>query len=104
LNPSPLNITKYSQPLKLVFFHIIKVNIKCHKGSHYLYLLNNYLFNYLNFSGLTTVIQTQPHSAIFFLTNNIEAPQEQTLGLMNCLSNNSSICFFSSSNSRGDIL
>jgi len=44
---------RYSQPIKLVLFHITKVSINCHKGFHYLHLLNNYLFNYLNFSGLT---------------------------------------------------
>ena len=44
---------KYSQPFKLVLFHIIIIRIKFLKGSYYPHLLNNYLFNYLNFSGLT---------------------------------------------------
>jgi len=44
---------KYSQPFELVLFHIINLNIKCHKGSRYPHLLNNHLFNYLNLSGLT---------------------------------------------------
>jgi len=46
-------MTKYSQPLALVLFHVIKTNIKCHKCYHYSHLLNNYLFNYLNVLGLT---------------------------------------------------
>jgi len=45
--------SSYSQPLKLVHFHVITNQIKCHKGSHDSHLLNNNLFNYLNFSGLT---------------------------------------------------
>jgi len=53
LKPKSFHITKYSQPFKLVLFHIIHVNIKWHKVSHYPHLLNNYLLNYLNFSGLT---------------------------------------------------
>jgi len=36
---------KYSQSFELVLFHILHVRIKCHKGSHYLHLLINYLFN-----------------------------------------------------------
>jgi len=53
LKPKSSHMTKYSQPLELVLFHIIKACIKCHKGSQYPHLLHNYLFNYLNFSGLT---------------------------------------------------
>ena len=53
LKPKSSHMTKYSQPLELVLFHIIKASIKCHTGSHYPHLLNNYLFNYLNLSGLT---------------------------------------------------
>ena len=52
-NPSPFIIRKYSQPIELILFHVINPSIKCHKGSHYSHLLNNYLFNYLNFLGLT---------------------------------------------------
>ena len=44
---------KYFQPFELVPFHITSINIKCHKGSHYPYLFINYLFNQLNFTGLT---------------------------------------------------
>jgi len=40
--------------------------IKCHKDSHYPHLLNNYLFNYLNFSGLTVV--ARKNSFCFFFT------------------------------------
>jgi len=43
---------KNSKSLELVLFHILSPNNKCHKGSHYPHLLNNHLFNYLNFSGL----------------------------------------------------
>jgi len=32
-NPSPLNLTKYSQPYDLALFHVINLNIKCHKDS-----------------------------------------------------------------------
>jgi len=32
-NPVPFIITKYSQPLELVLFHVISPNIKCHKSS-----------------------------------------------------------------------
>ena len=49
LEPKFSHTTKYSQPFELIIFH---VSIKCHKGSHYPHLLNNYLLNYLNFSGL----------------------------------------------------
>ena len=31
-NLIPLNITKYSQPIKLILFHIITNHIKCHKA------------------------------------------------------------------------
>jgi len=41
LIPSPLNTIKYSQPFELILLHIIIPSIKCHKGSHYLYLLIN---------------------------------------------------------------
>jgi len=46
-------MTKYSQPLELMLFLVINSSINYHKGSHYPHLLNNNLFNYLNFSGLT---------------------------------------------------
>ena len=46
--------TKYSQPFELVLFHVITNRIKCLKCSYYPYVLNNYLINYLNFSGLTS--------------------------------------------------
>ena len=55
LKPKSSHTTKYSQPFELVLFHVIHVSIKCHKGSHYPHLLNNYLLNYLNFLGLTHV-------------------------------------------------
>jgi len=42
-------MTKYSQPLELIPFHVINPCIKCHKVSHYPHLLNNYLI----FPGLT---------------------------------------------------
>ena len=45
LEPKSSHIIKYSQPLKLVIFHVIHVSIKCHKGSHYPHLLIIYLFN-----------------------------------------------------------
>ena len=45
--------TKYSQPFELVLFLVIIVWTKCHKGSITAFILNNYLFNYLIFSGLT---------------------------------------------------
>jgi len=41
LEPNASHIIKYSQPLELVLFHVIHVNIKCHKGSHYPSLLIN---------------------------------------------------------------
>ena len=53
LNPSPLTQSKYSQPLELVLFYVIVFCIKCLKGFYYPHLLNNYLINYLIFSGLT---------------------------------------------------
>jgi len=52
---SPLIIIKHSQPLKLIL-HIIKASIKCHNGSHYPHLLNKFLFSYLNFLGLTKIM------------------------------------------------
>jgi len=52
MNPSPFTQSKYSQPLELVLFHIITIHIKCLKDSYYQHILNNYLINYLNFSGL----------------------------------------------------
>jgi len=45
LEPKSSHNTKYSQPFKLVLFHVIHVRIKCQKGSHYAHLLINYLFN-----------------------------------------------------------
>ena len=53
LKPKSFHTTKYSQPLELVLFHVISICIKCHKGFYYPHLLNNYLFNYSNFSSLT---------------------------------------------------
>jgi len=53
LNPSPLTQPKYSQPLELVLFHVIPIRIKYLKCFYYPQLLNNYLINYLIFSGLT---------------------------------------------------
>jgi len=53
LKPKSSHTTKYSQPFELVLFHVITVYINCHKGSYHPHLLNNYLFNYLIFSGLT---------------------------------------------------
>jgi len=53
LKPSPHTQSKYSQPLELVLFHVIVPHIKYFKGFHYSQLLNNYLNNYLIFSGLT---------------------------------------------------
>jgi len=53
LKPKSSHITKYSQPLELVLFHVTTTNIKCHKGFYYPHLLNNYLFNHLIFPGLT---------------------------------------------------
>ena len=41
LKPKSYHILKYSQPFKLVLFHIIHVKIKCYKGSHYPHLLIN---------------------------------------------------------------
>jgi len=34
LEPKSSQRTKYSQPFKLVLFHIINLNIKYHKGFH----------------------------------------------------------------------
>jgi len=53
LEPKSSYTIKHSQPFELALFHIIAINIKCLKGLYYPHLLNNYLFNYLNFSGLT---------------------------------------------------
>jgi len=61
---------KYSQPFELVLFHIIALRIKCLKGSYYPHLLNNYLINYLNLSGLTLNV----HS--FATTNNKHIPHK----------------------------
>ena len=63
-------IIKYSQPLELVIFYIIKVYIKCHKDSHHPYLLNNYLFNYLNSSGLTLFLLV-----VLFVINQVTLKQ-----------------------------
>ena len=56
LEPKSSHTIKYSQPLELILFHVIALRIKCLKGSSYPHLLNNYLINYLNFSGLTARI------------------------------------------------
>ena len=53
LEPKSSHTIKYSQPFELVLFHITTINIKFHKGFYYPHLLHNYLFNYLNFLGLT---------------------------------------------------
>ena len=53
LEPKSSHTINYFQPFKLVLFHVIPINIKSHQGFYYRYLLNNYLFNYLNFLGLT---------------------------------------------------
>jgi len=53
LEPKFPHINKYSQPFEQVLFHVIAIHIKCLKSSYYPHLLNNYLINYLNFSGLT---------------------------------------------------
>ena len=45
LKPKSSHTIKYSQPFKLVLFHITSINIKCHKGSHCSHLLINYLIN-----------------------------------------------------------
>jgi len=45
LEPKSSHTIKYSQPLKLVLFHVTSINIKCQKGSSYPHLLINYLFN-----------------------------------------------------------
>jgi len=56
LEPSPFTQSKYSQLFELVPFHVTIINIKCHKGFYYPHLLNNYLFDYLIFSGFTNCI------------------------------------------------
>jgi len=53
LETKSFHTIQYSQPLKLVLFHVIAIRIKCIKDSYYPHILNNYLINYLNFSGLT---------------------------------------------------
>jgi len=63
LQPKSFHTIKYSQPFELVLFHVITIHIKCHKDSYYPHLLNNYLFNYLNFSDLTLSTGTAPKSA-----------------------------------------
>ena len=64
LEPKSFHTNKYFQPFELIFFHIIRICIKCHKGSYYPHLLNNYLFNYLIFPSLTnsTFIGSVPFS------------------------------------------
>jgi len=41
LEPKSCHTIKYSQPFKLVLFHLTLINIKWHKGSHYPRLLIN---------------------------------------------------------------
>jgi len=53
LEPKSSHTIKYSQPIELVLFHVITLCIKGLKGFFYPHLLNNYLVNYLIFSGLT---------------------------------------------------
>ena len=52
LKPKSFHTIQYSQPLELVIFHIIAINIKCLKDSYYPHILNNYL----NFSGLIVYV------------------------------------------------
>jgi len=40
-NPSPFNITNYSQLLEIILFDIIQITLKSHKGCHYPHLLIN---------------------------------------------------------------
>jgi len=54
LEPKSSHTIKYSQPFELVLFHIIAPCIKFFKCFYYPQLLNNYLINYLIFSGLTS--------------------------------------------------
>jgi len=63
LEPKPSHTIKYPQPLELVLFHVIAIHIKCLKGSYYPHLLNNYLINYLNFSGFTRITSNPRTSA-----------------------------------------
>ena len=56
LEPKSSHTIKYSQPLELVLLHVIALHIKCLKSSYHTHLLNNYLTNYLIFSGLTQVL------------------------------------------------
>jgi len=65
LEPKSSHTIKYSQPIELVLFHIIAICIKYFKRSYYPHLLNNYLINYLIFSGLTF----PPPLKIFVLDN-----------------------------------
>ena len=53
LEPKSSHTIKVSQPLELVLFHIIPIRIKYLKCFYNPQLLNNYLINYLIFSGLT---------------------------------------------------
>jgi len=68
--PKSSHTIKYSQPLELVLFHVMTVSTNCHKGFHHPHLLNNYLFNYLNSSGLTS----PTHKTFLTNLNNMSTP------------------------------
>ena len=57
LEPKSSHTIKVLSSIELVLFHMITIRIKCLKGSYYLHLLNNYLINYSNFSGLTAILK-----------------------------------------------
>ena len=71
MNLGPFIESKYFQPLKQVRFHVIIIRIKYLKGSYYPHLLNNYLFIYLNFSGLTTSLLSSACGCIAIDSNNV---------------------------------
>ena len=60
-----LSLLTFNHNIKIIHivkYHTIDIHmicIKCHKGSYYPHLLNNYLFNYLKFSGLTTALASR---------------------------------------------
>jgi len=66
LEPKSSHTIKYSQPLELILFHTITIRIKCLKDSYYPSLLNNYLINYLNFSGLTDPLRGNGRGQVLF--------------------------------------
>jgi len=77
LEPKSSHTFKYSQPLELVIFHIIAIRIKSLKGSYYPHLLNNYLINYLNFSGLTNETTSNTTTKLLLLTLQSRPPLQQ---------------------------